>query len=154
MANTYTKIYIHSVFTPMHREHLINPRWEESLYKFITGIVHNNGHKLLAINGVSDHIHILTGFKPDQSVSDMMKDIKANSSRWINANKLVAGKFQWQEGFGAFSYGHSQLDVIIQYVNNQKQHHQRMSFKKEYLSLLKKFEVEYQDEYVFKFFCD
>jgi putative transposase len=154
MANTYTQIYIHSIFSPMRRDCLIHPQWEELLYKYITGIVQNNDHKMLAINGMPDHIHILVGMKPTQSVSEHIRDVKANASRWINENRLVKGSFQWQEGFGAFSYGHSQLDAIIPYINNQKKHHQKRTFKEEYLGFLKKFEVEFKDEYVFNFFKD
>jgi len=152
MANTYTKIYIQAVFSPMHRQCLINKSWEEKLFKYITGIVQNNGHKMLAINGMPDHLHVFFGMKPNQSLSDLIKDVKANSSRWINQNKFTKEKFSWQEGFGAFSYGHSQLDDVINYISNQKEHHEKQSFKNEYLSFLKKFEIDFKNEYIFNFF--
>ncbi len=152
MPNTYTKIYIQAVFTPQFREHVIKSTWENELFKYITGIVQNNGHKMLAVNGMPDHIHVFMGMKPKQSVSELISKIKSNSSRWINEKHFVTGKFQWQEGFGAFSYGHSQLDDVIQYVMNQKEHHRKKSFKEEYLSFLKKFDVDYEPQYLFEFF--
>jgi putative transposase len=152
MANTYTKIYIQAVFTPKQREHIIHPKWEDELCKYITGIVQNNGHKMLAINGMPDHIHLFFGMKPVQSVSKLISEVKSNSSRWINEKHFVRGKFSWQEGFGAFSYGHSQLDDVIEYVMNQKQHHKKRSFKEEYLSFLRKFDVDFNSEYLFEFF--
>ncbi len=152
MANTYTKIYIHSVFSPQNRESLIHKSWEEELYKYITGIVQNNGHKMLAINGMSDHIHLFIGMKPNQSISDLIRDIKSNSSKWINEKRFVYGKFSWQEGFGAFSYGHSQINNVINYINQQKEHHNKQNFKSEYLLLLRKFDITYNNEYIFNFF--
>lgn len=113
MANTYSQIYIQIVFAVQGRQNLIKPDWKDELYKYITGIVKNNKQKLLAINGVSDHIHILLNIKPNISLSDLVRDIKANSSRLINEKKFVKGKFSWQEGFGAFSYSVSQLDEVI-----------------------------------------
>ncbi len=152
MANTYTKIYIQAVFSPINRECLIQPKWEDELHKYITGIVQNKGHKMIAINGMPDHIHLFFGMKPNQSLSDLMRDVKSNSSKWINEKRFLKGKFMWQEGFGAFSYGHSQIDNVAKYILNQKEHHKKRSFKEEYLLLLRKFEVEYKNEYVFNFF--
>lgn len=154
MPNTYTKIYIQIVFTPKFREALIQKNWENDLYKYITGIVQNNGHKLITINGMPDHVHVLVGMKPNQSLSDLVKDIKQNSSLWINKNKFAMGKFLWQEGFGGFSYSHSQLDDVVGYINNQKEHHKKRNFKDEYLLLLKKFDIDFKDEYLFNFFDD
>lgn len=151
MADTYTQIYIQVVFAVQGRQCLIRPEWKEELYKYITGIVSNHEQKLLAINGVADHVHLLIGLKPTMALSDLVRDIKANSSRFINEKHWVAGKFQWQAGFGAFSYGHSQLDKIIQYIQNQERHHQQNSFRNEYLSLLRKFDVAFKDDYLFEF---
>ncbi len=150
MANTYTQIHIQTVFAVQNRGCVILKSWKDELYKYITGIIRNNGHKPLAINGMPDHIHILFGFRPSQSLSDLMQDIKGNSSKWINEKKFVMGKFSWQEGYGAFSYSKSQLPYVIKYINNQQEHHKRKTFKHEYLEMLKKAEIEYDDRYVFK----
>ncbi|MCA1635069.1 MAG: IS200/IS605 family transposase [Acidobacteria bacterium] len=154
MANTYTQIYIQTVFAVSGRLSLIRKEHEEEIYKFITGIIRNDGHKLIAINGMADHVHILFGLKPDMALSDLVRDIKSNSSKFINERRFAPVKFGWQEGYGAFSYGRSQLSSIISYIHNQEKHHRRRSFKDEYLSLLRKFEVEFEDKYVFKFLED
>ena len=151
MANTFSQIYIQTVFAVSGRDSLIRPEFKEELYKYITGIVRNDGHKLISINGMPDHVHILIGLKPAMALSDLVRDIKADSSNSINKNKWVRGKFSWQEGYGAFSYGHSQLDTIIRYIQNQERHHQRRSFKSEYLSFLRKFDIAFEDKYVFEF---
>lgn len=148
MANTYTKIYIHAVFAVQNRLSLISKTWEEELYKYITSIIQNSGHKMLAINGVPNHLHVFFGMKPHQSISDLIKHIKGDFSKWINQKRFVKGKFSWQEGYGAFSYGHSQLDSVIKYVMTQKEHHKKKTFKEEYLSILKKFDVEYEELYI------
>jgi REP element-mobilizing transposase RayT len=140
------------VFAVKYRESLIAAAWEDELYKYITGIVQNNGSKMLAINGMSDHIHIFTGYKPTVSMPDLIKDVKVASSLWINDRGLAKKKFSWQEGYGAFSYSRSHLDIVCRYVANQKAHHQKKTFKLEYLELLKKFEVEYNEKYLFDFF--
>lgn len=151
MANTFTQIYIQVIFSPAYREALISKTWEEELYKYITGIIQGEGHKLIAINGHKDHIHIFIGMKPHQSLSDLIKLTKTHSTNWINERKFVKGKFIWQRGYGGFSYGHSQIDDVAKYIMNQKVHHQKNSFKEEYLLFLKKFDVEYKDEYLFEF---
>src|SRR5699024_5842704 len=125
MANTYTQIHIHAVFAVRNRLSLINESWEEELYKYITGIIQNQGHKLLAINGMPDHLHILFGMRPVQSLSELMQDIKGDSSKWINNKRLVKGRFSWQAGYGAFSYAKSQLPNVIRYIENQKKHHNK-----------------------------
>ena len=150
MANTYTQIHIHFIFVVNYREGLIHNLWKDELYKYITGIVKNQKHKLITINGMPDHIHLLIGMRPHQSISELMQDVKSGSSKWINDQKLVKGKFEWQEGYGAFSYGASQVKDVIQYIINQKTHHQKISFYDEYLGLLKRFEVDYDDKYLFK----
>src|ERR1700733_894406 len=134
MANTYTKIHVQFIFAVKYREGIIQRVWKDELYKYITGIVQNHKHKMIAINGMPDHVHLLAGLRPTQSISDLLQDIKASSSKWINDKKFVKGKFEWQGGYGAFSYGASQLKNVINYINNQEVHHKRISFKDEYLS--------------------
>jgi REP element-mobilizing transposase RayT len=151
MANTYSQIYIQVVFAVEARQSLISPEHQEEIYRYITGITRNQGQKLIAINGMPDHVHILIGLKPDIALSDLVRDIKASSSTFINDKQWIRGKFRWQEGFGAFSYGHSQLDGVVRYIENQKLHHQSRSFKNEYFALLRKFDIAFQDKYVFNF---
>lgn len=150
MANTYTQILIQFVFAVKHRNGLINPNWKGELYQYITGIVKANDHKLLAINGMPDHIHILVSMKPTQSISNLLQDIKGSSSKWINEKHFLNVKFEWQEGYGAFSYGKSQIDTVIKYINNQENHHKKQSFQEEYIEFLKKFDVDYNEKYIFK----
>jgi len=151
MANTFSQIYIQTVFAVSNRESLIKPNFKEELYKYITGIVKNQGQKLISINGIPDHVHILIGLKPAMALADLVKEMKADSSNFINKRRLVHGRFSWQEGYGAFSYGHSQLDTIISYIQNQEKHHSRRSFKDEYLMLLRKFDIGFEEKYIFKF---
>lgn len=151
MANTYTQIYIQIVFAVKGRQNLIKKNHKDELYKYITGITRNKNQKLISINGMPDHIHILIGLKPDIALSDLIRDIKANSSKFINKKNWYMGKFNWQEGFGAFSYSRSHLNKVIKYIENQEKHHKKKSFKEEYLELLQKFCVEYKAKYVFDF---
>ena len=151
VANTFSQIYIQTVFAVETRQSLIKPDFKEELYKYITGIVRNQGQKLIAINGMPDHLHVLIRLKPAMALADLVREIKADSTNFINEQKLVHGRFNWQEGYGAFSYGHSQLDRIIRYIQNQEKHHQKQSFKDEYTSLLRKFDIAFDDKYVFKF---
>ena len=151
MANTFSQIYIQTVFAVSNRFSLIRPEFKEDLHKYITGIVKNQKQKLIAINGMSDHLHILIGLRPSMALADLVREIKADSSNFINKNKWVRGKFSWQEGYGAFSYGHSQLDTIIRYIQNQEKHHRRRTFKEEYLAWLKKYEIAFEEKYVFEF---
>lgn len=130
---------------------LIGPEFKEDPHKYITGIVRNQGQKLISINGMPDHLHILIGLKPVMALADLVREIKADSSNFVNKNKWVHGKFNWQEGYGAFSYGHSQLSAVIRYIQNQEKHHSRRTFKEEYLTLLRKFDIAFDDRYVFKF---
>lgn len=150
MANSYTQIYLQFVFAVKYRNAVIADNWEADLYKYITGIVQNNKHKLISINGMPDHIHVLVGFHTTQSIADLMRDIKANSSKWINENNFTKEKFEWQTGYGAFSYSKSHLQNVINYINNQKQHHQKQTFLKEYKTFLEKFEIEYSIDFSFK----
>jgi Transposase and inactivated derivatives len=150
MANTYSQIYIHIVFAVMGRQNLINSRHKEELHKYITGIIKNDGQKPLEINVMPDHTHIFIGLEPDICISDLVRDIKSNSSGFINKNGWVAGKFNWQKGFGAFTYSHSQIDSVIKYINNQEQHHTKKTFKEEYLEMLNKFSICYDEKYLFE----
>jgi REP element-mobilizing transposase RayT len=149
MANTYTQLYVQFVFAVKGRQNLIPAERKNELHKYITGIVQKRTHKMLAINCMPDHIHIFVGLKPSQSISDLVRDVKSNSSIYITDKKFVRGKFNWQDGFGAFSYSHSHIDAVIKYIANQEQHHRKKSFKDEYLDFLKKFNVEYDDKYLF-----
>ncbi len=150
MANTYTQIHLQLIFAVQNRRSLIQGSWEDRLYEYITGIVQQNTHKMIIINGMPDHLHIVIGMRPIQSLSDLMQDIKGSSSKWINDNKLSTGKFNWQEGFGAFSYSKSQLPKLIEYVKNQKAHHKKKTFIDEYKEFLKAFEVDFDEKYIFK----
>ncbi len=129
MANTYTQMYIQFVFAVQDRTSLIKSTWKDELYKYITGIVQNNKHKLIAINGISNHIHVFVGYKPHQLIPDLLQNIKGSSSGWINNRGFVKGKFKWQEGYGAFSYSHSQIDNVVKYIMNQEQHHKKKKFR-------------------------
>ena len=133
-----------------NRDCIIHKNWRDELYKYITGIVQNNGHKMLSINGMHDHIHILFGLRPSQSISDLLQDVKGSSSKWINEKRFVLGKFSWQEGYGAFSYSKSELQNVIHYINNQSIHHKKKTFVEEYLEMLNEFEIDYNDKYIFK----
>jgi len=151
MANTFSQIYIQAVFAVENRQSLIEEEFKEDLFRYITGIVRNQGQKLIAINGMPDHVHILIGLKPAVALADLVREIKADSTNFINERKLVHGHFNWQEGYGAFSYGQSQLNTIIRYIQNQEAHHQKQSFKNEYMSLLRKFDIAFDNKYVFEF---
>lgn len=149
MPNTYTQIYIHCIFAVKYRQALISETWEKRLHKYITGIVQNNGHKLLAINSVADHLHMFVGLDPKQSVSHMMQLVKGDSSEFINKENLTKRKFNWQSGYGAFSNSRSQIDAVCKYIHNQKEHHNKKSFKEEYLEILKDYNIEYDMKYIF-----
>lgn len=150
MANTYTQIHIQAVFSVHSRECLIHESWKDELYQYISGIVQNQGHKLLAIGGMPDHLHVFFGMRPSQSLSDLMQDIKGDSSKWINKKGFVRRKFSWQEGYGAFSYSKSQVDTVIKYIKNQEVHHKAKSFLEEYVEFLEKFQVPFENRYIFK----
>ncbi len=149
MANTYTRIYLQLVFSPMGRENAIPQKHKEELQKYTTGIIQNRKHKLLAVNFMRDHIHIFKGYNPAQPLPDLLRDIKANTSKFINDNRWMPGKFQWQKGYGGFSYSHAQIDNVIKYINNQEDHHKTNTFREEYLKLLEQFEVDYNPDYLF-----
>lgn len=149
MANTFTQIYIQIVFSVRSRASLIEDGWRENLHRYITGIVQNKGHKMLAINSMPDHIHIFVGMKPDAALSDLVRDIKSNSSKWANDEKSNRIKFEWQEGYGAFSYSHSQIDDVITYIQKQQEHHRVRPFREEYLGFIRKFHITYDPKYLF-----
>ncbi len=150
MANTYTQIHIQCVAAVKYRKALIDRVWKETLQKYITGIVQNNGHKMIAINSMPDHLHFLFGCRPHQSVSDLMQLVKGDSSEWLNNNRMCRNKFRWQEGFRAFSYSKSQIPIVANYIHNQEEHHRKKTFLEEYEELLNEFEVDYDDRYIFK----
>lgn len=154
MANTYSQIYIQFVFAVKGRQNLIKKSFKDELYKYISGIARNKKQKLLAINGMPDHVYIFIGMNPDVHISNLMKEIKSNSSRFINEKGFIKGKFSWQEGFGAFSYSHSHIDKVVKYILNQETHHKKRTFREEYLELLEKFNVEYNPKYLFEFYDD
>jgi putative transposase len=149
MPNTYTQLHIHFVFAVKYRKAIITNEWEDSLHKYITGIVQGNGHKMLAINSAEDHIHIFIGLNPKQSISEIMRLVKGDSSEFVNKENFTKRKFQWQEGYGAFSNSHSQIDAVVKYILNQKIHHAKTSFKEEYLKILKDNNIEYDEKYIF-----
>ncbi len=150
MANTFTQIHLQLIFAVQNRESLIEPAWKHELYKYFTSIIQNASHKLIIVNGMPDHVHVVIGMRPIQSLSELMKHLKGDSSKWINEKGFVKGHFQWQEGYGAFSYSRSQLPSLIRYVENQEVHHQKKTFLQEYKAFLEKFEVPYEEQYLFK----
>ena len=150
MANTYTQLYVHYVFALQNRLSLFQNYWQSDLYKYMNVIIEHQGHKPFAINGMPDHVHVLVSMSPKQSPSDLMFHIKRSTSLWINEHKFVAGKFSWQEGFGAFSYVKSQVPDITWYIDEQQKHHQKQTFYEEYLAFLKAFEVEFDERYIFR----
>lgn len=150
MPGTFSQIYIQTVFAVRGRQSLIHQSWENHLYKYITGIVQSKNQKMIAINGMPDHIHILIGMKPTCCLSDLVREIKKSSNDYINYNQFCRSKFIWQEGYGAFSYSQTSLQDIINYVHNQKEHHKKQSFKDEYLSLLSHYNIDYKSEYLFE----
>jgi REP element-mobilizing transposase RayT len=150
MPNTYTSNYIHLIFVVKYRQSMIRPEWEEELYKYITGILTKKGHKLFAINGMPDHIHIFFDLNPVSSLSDLARDIKTCSTKWINRKNHNRSKFQWQKGFSAFSYSKSQLPVVARYIKRQKEHHTLKDFNREHKQFLDKYEVEYNENYILR----
>ncbi|MBN9298969.1 MAG: IS200/IS605 family transposase [Filimonas sp.] len=150
MANTYTQIHLQLVFAVKNRVSLIQQTWKSELYRYISGIIQHQGHKLLAINGMPDHIHILIGMRPDQPLSALLQFIKRDSSKWINTKRFVMGQFEWQEGYGAFSYSKSHIPNVIHYIEQQELHHKKKTFREEYIEFLEKFEIDYNEQYILK----
>jgi putative transposase len=149
-ANTYTQLHIQFVFAVKYRAALIQKEWKARLHQYLTGIFQQNDHKMLQINNMPDHIHIFIGMRPNQSISSLVQNVKAESSKWIKGNKFCKSPFAWQEGFGAFSYSKSHVDRVIRYIQNQETHHKKETFLDEYRRLLKAFEIEYEEKYIFK----
>lgn len=152
--STYSNLYIQIIFAVKGRQSLINPKWEDELYKYITGIVQRKGHKMIVINGVPDHIHFFIGLNPSYSISDLVREVKKSSNEFIKQNNLSRDNFSWQGGFGAFSYSKSDIDRVVKYILNQKEHHKKQSFKEEYLLFLNKHEIEYNEKYLFEWIED
>lgn len=150
MPGTFSQIYIQIVFAVKGRQNLINSEWKSDLHKYIAGIIKNKGQKPIIVNGMSDHVHVFVGLKPAMSIADLVRDCKNNSTNFINERRLVRGRFSWQEGYGAFSYGHSQIETVYNYILNQEAHHRRKTFKEEYLELLKAFAIEHDERYLFE----
>lgn len=154
MANTFSQSYFHLVFAVKHSEALIGRQWKNELEKYITGIIQNHKHKLLAINTMPDHIHIFIGYNLNHLIPNLVEEIKTSSNLWIKQNGFSKIKFDWQKGYGAFTNSHSQIGKAMKYIMNQELHHKKKSFKEEYLEMLQKNEIQYSDEYVFEFFDD
>jgi len=152
MANTYTQCYVHLVFSPKNREALINKAWKDELEKYITGIIQNRKHKLLAIGAMPDHIHILIGYNLNELLPDLVEEIKTSTNVWVKEKRLSKFKFEWQRGYGAFTHSRMQIDTVVNYILTQEHHHKKKSFKEEYLEILTKNGVEYKEEYLFDFF--
>ena len=152
MANTYSQISIHAVFAVKNRENIITKQWRDELHSYISGIIKNDNLKPLAVGGWLDHVHVFFGLPVTRNVSDTLRIIKTNSSKWINEQGFVKGKFQWQDGYGAFSYSKSQRDSVINYILNQEEHHRNKSFREEYLEMLNNFDVEFDSQYLFEFY--
>ena len=150
MSGTYSQIYIHIVFAVKGRESILQKSWRKDVFEYMSGIIRGKNQKPIIVFGVEDHVHLFIGLKPTMSISDLVRDIKNNTSKYINDRKLVLGRFSWQEGYGAFSYSHSQLDNVYQYILNQEEHHRKKTFKEEYMGLLQKFEIEHDDRYLFE----
>lgn len=151
MAGTFSQAYVHIVFAVKGKQSLISRHWEEKLYKYITGIVQHSGQKMLAINGMPDHIHFLFGMKPNCRVSDLVREVKKSSNQYIKSHQFVIGKFEWQTGYGMFTHQHSSYSNVITYIMNQKQHHAEKTFKQEYIQLLNQFGIAYDEKYLFEF---
>lgn len=149
MANTYTQLHIHFVFAVKYRAAVIEDSWREVLHKYITGIVQNNDHKMLCINSVADHLHLFIGFDTKQSIMELMRQVKGDSSEMINDKRFTKRKFHWQDGYGAFSNSHSQIDAVVKYIKSQKEHHRKKTFREEYLKMLKDYGVEHDEKYIF-----
>ena len=149
MAGTYSQIYLQFVIVVNGRQNLLGKLWRKDVFKYISGIITNKDQKAIIVNGVGNHVHIFVGLKPSMRISDLVRDIKNNTSNYINKKKLVKGKFSWQEGYGVFSYTHSHIDKVYNYILNQEEHHKKYSFKEEYTKFLKDFQVEHDEKYLF-----
>lgn len=149
MAGTFSQIYIQYVFAVKGRQNLLQKPWREEVFQYISGIINGKNQKPIIVNGVADHVHVFVGLKPSMLISDLVRDIKNNSSNFINERKFIKGKFSWQEGYGVFSYAQSQVETVYQYIANQEEHHKKQTFKEEYVAFLNKYEVEFNEKYLF-----
>jgi REP element-mobilizing transposase RayT len=154
MAGSYSQIYLQYVFAVKGRQNLLQKPWREEVFKYISGIIKGKNQKPIIVNGVSDHVHVFVGLKPAMPIPDLIRDIKNNSSNFINENKWVNGKFSWQEGYGVFSYSHSQIDKVYRYIANQEAHHEKKTFKDEYIDFLVKSGIDYDERYLFEIYPD
>lgn len=154
MAGTFTQLYVQAVFAVRGRENLLHQPWRGEVFKYIAGIINGKNQKPIIVNGVGDHVHVFVGMRPSMSVSDLVRDIKNNSSKFINERKWLPGKFAWQEGFSAFTYTHEHIDRVYQYIMNQEEHHRIKSFREEYMELLREFNVEFEEKYLFEWYED
>ena len=150
MAGTFSQIYIQYVFAVEGRENLLQKPWRDEVFKYIAGIIKEKNQKAIIVNGVTDHVHVFVGLKPSMNISDLVRDIKNNSSKFINEQRFLKGKFSWQEGYGAFSYAHSQIESVYQYILKQEEQHMKKTFKEEYLDFLQKFKIDYSEKYLFE----
>ena len=150
MAETYSQLYIQVVFAVKGRENLIATAWKDQLHKYISGIITNKEQKSIIVNGMPDHIHAFIGLRPSMKISDLVRDIKNNSSNFINDRKFVKGRFSWQEGYGAFSYSHSHIENVYNYILHQEEHHKKRTFREEYIDFLQKFDIEFNEKYLFE----
>ncbi len=151
MANTYSQIYLHFIFVVRYRESMLKDSFRGDLHRYMTGIVQKKGHKLIAINSVDDHAHIFIGFDVNDKIPDLVRDLKKDSTNYINDKNIFKGKFYWQTGYGVFSYSHSQIDQVVKYIQNQQIHHQKKTFREEYIEFLEKYCVDYNTEFLFNF---
>jgi len=150
MAGTYSQIYIQYVFSVKGRENLLQKPWRDEVFKYISGIIKGKNQKTIIVNGVADHVHVFVGLRPAMNISDLVRDIKNNSSNFINEQKFLKRKFSWQEGYGVFSYAHSQIKNVYHYIENQEKHHRKKTFKEEYIDFLQRFEIDYNEKYLFE----
>ena len=154
MTGTYSQIYIQYVFAVKGRANLLHDDWRDELFKYISGIVTGKGQKAIIVNGYRDHVHVFVGLKPSMKISDLIRDIKNNSSNFINSSNWIKGKFSWQEGYGVFTYSHSHIDNVYNYILNQETHHAKKTFKEEYIEFLKKFDIKYEEKYLFEWITE
>jgi len=150
VAGTFTQIYIQAVFAVKGRSNLLQKPWREEVFKYMAGIIKNKGQKPIIVKGVADHVHLFIGLRPAMALSDLIRDVKNNTTNFINEQKWIRGRFAWQEGYGAFSYAHSQVETVYNYILNQEEHHRKRTFREEYLEFLKKFRIPYEDRFLFE----
>jgi len=150
MSGTFSQIYVQCVFAVKGRENFLQKTWRDQIFKYMAGITKNKGQKPIIVNGIADHVHLFIGLKPSMAISDLIRDVKNNTTNFINEQKWVRGKFSWQEGYGVFSYGHSQIKMVYNYILNQEEHHRKKTFKEEYIDFLNKFQISYEERFLFE----